>query len=425
MRPAVSADIDALASSPTLAINEISNQLIKEGKTVYKLGLGQSPFPVPDSLVMSLQEAAREKAYEDVQGLPALRHAVAEHYANHHKLSVNASNVLIGPGSKELLFIIQKTFAGEILLPTPAWVSYEPQAVIAGKTVVPVNTTYEDRWLVTPDALRAACPDKSPRLMILNYPNNPTGMAYTSDELKVLADVCREYNITVVADEIYSYVNFADEDCPSLATYYPEGTIVSSGISKWCGAGGWRIGFMIFPDALKTLLGGAHKIAGATFSSVCSPVQYAAVRAYEPHRDITRYINHSRRLMKALCSFGYNVLSQADIQVHMPLGGFYLFPMASETQATKLRARGIDSSTTLAKVILDEVGVATVPGDTFGREPGEYNLRLALVNFDGEEALKDSYDISLDQDLSHEFLQAHCPDTIHGLEKLAEWFEAL
>ena len=145
---------------------------------VYRLGLGQSPFPVPTPVVNALKHHAHEKNYLPAKGLLPLRKAVAEHHRRKDAIERSAENVMIGPGSKELMFLLQLTYYGELLVPTPCWVSYTPQAKIIGRTVSLIHTRYEDEYRITAERLERHCAsqddDFRPRILILNYPGNPT-----------------------------------------------------------------------------------------------------------------------------------------------------------------------------------------------------------------------------------------------------------
>ena len=248
-------NVRGLTVSPTLAIQELSNRLRREGRDIYRLGLGQSPFPVPRPVIEALQVNAYQKDYLPVRGLPLLRETVAEYFRRRHHLPSTGDDVIIGPGSKELLFLLQIVYYGELVVPAPGWVSYVPQAQIVGRTVRWVQTRAADGWKLTPDvftALFQSDPDR-PRIVIMNYPNNPTGSTYTAEELRLLAGIAREHKVIILSDEIYGELHFKGQHV-SIARFYPEGTIISSGLSKWCGAGGWRLGAFCFPQSLRWLL---------------------------------------------------------------------------------------------------------------------------------------------------------------------------
>ncbi|HRE91422.1 MAG TPA: aminotransferase class I/II-fold pyridoxal phosphate-dependent enzyme, partial [Myxococcota bacterium] len=187
----LSLSVRGLQPSATVAINERSNQLRREGRVVHKLGLGQSPFPVPEPVVEALRRHAHEKDYLPVRGLEPLREAIAGYVQRRTGLPHAASEVLVAPGSKELMFLLQVTFYGDLLLPTPAWVSYAPQAQILGRSVHYLPTSAAHRFCLDPDTLDEHCrsrPDR-PRFLILNYPSNPAGTTYSDAELAALAAV--------------------------------------------------------------------------------------------------------------------------------------------------------------------------------------------------------------------------------------------
>ena len=271
-----------LKPSATLAANEKSNQLCAAGGSIYKLGLGQSPFPVPDPVVEALRANAFQKDYLQVKGLPGLRAAVAGYRRRRHGTECTGEDVLIGPGSKPLMFLLQLVYYGDLVIPTPSWCSYAPQAHIIGRHVRWLNTRPENGWRLTSEDLEELCKeDKTrPRIVILNYPSNPTGGSYSPTELKAIAQVARANGVILLSDEIYGELHHAGKH-DSIARFYPEGTIISSGLSKWCGAGGWRLGTFIFPPGLRWLLDAMANVASETYTSTSAPIQYAAVRAFQ------------------------------------------------------------------------------------------------------------------------------------------------
>ncbi|HEY9114947.1 MAG TPA: aminotransferase class I/II-fold pyridoxal phosphate-dependent enzyme, partial [Bacteroidales bacterium] len=198
-------NIRGLSPSATLAINEKSNLLKKEGRHIVKLGLGQSPFPVPEPVVEALKENAFHKEYLPVKGLPELQKAIAGFNLRTQKIETDSSNILVGPGSKELIFLLQLVFYGELIIPTPSWVSYAPQAAIVGRNVHWVETSIKNNLRLSPEKLEEICrQDPSrPRVVILNYPSNPTGCSYPIERLKLLAEVARKYQLILISDEIY------------------------------------------------------------------------------------------------------------------------------------------------------------------------------------------------------------------------------
>lgn len=417
-------NVRGLKPSATLAINEKSNELIAQGRTVYKLGLGQSPFPVPKRVVQSLKEHSSEKDYLPVKGLKKLQEAVAHFNKRMHKIDTRPEDVLIGPGSKELIFVLQLVFYGDIIIPTPGWVSYSPQARIIGRHVHFLSASSDNKWRVTPEQLEKLCKSDPyrPRVIILNYPSNPTGCSFSSKRLEEIAAVARKYKIIIISDEIYGLLHHRGQHV-SIARYYPEGTIISSGLSKWCGAGGWRLGTFSFPPNLSWLRDAMAIVASETFTSTSAPIQYAAVTAFEGGEDIEEYLMQSRRILKVIGDFMVKNLRSAKIEVEMPDGAFYLFP-DFEHYRDKLAERGIQTSAGLCDAILEDTGVAMLPGEDFGREPEELTIRLAYVDFEGEKALK-AVANNADKELDIKFLKKYCPKMVEATHKLTEWLNQL
>jgi len=408
-----------LKPSATLVINERSRQLIEEGHQIYRLGFGQSPFPVPPTVVKALQKYAGEKDYLPVKGLPALRKAVADFNQRTLGLQCTAEEVIIGPGSKELIFNLQLAYDGVLLLPAPNWVSYEPQAQIAQMPVYRIPTTQEESWRLQADDLEKSCQElpATNKLLILNYPNNPTGISYSPDHLKSLAQVLRKHQVLVIADEIYGEVHHTGNH-HSLAEFYPEGTIISGGLSKWCGAGGWRLGTFTFPPAYRWLQDAMARIASETFSAVSAPIQYAACTAFAGNEEIEHYLKASRKILKTVGQFVYRSLTASGIQMPAPEGGFYLFPNFTRFRPT-LAQKGITTSAALCEYLLTEKKIALLPGSDFGRPESELTARLAFVDFDGQKILEHFAKASSVP--TEEEILLDCPAIRSAVRLLAEW----
>jgi len=418
-------DIRGLNQSATIAINDISRELKDEGKDVYRLGLGQSPFPVPQPVVDALKLHAHEKDYLPAKGLPALRAAVAEFHRHRDGVEAREEGVMIGPGSKELMFLLQLVYYGELIVPTPCWVSYVPQAQIIGRKVSLVETSYETRWQMTAEDLERRCASEQdeyrPRILILNYPGNPDGCTYTEGELKDLAEVARRYEVVLLSDEIYGQLHHKGDHI-SVARFYPEGTIISSGLSKWCGAGGWRLGTFTFPPDMDWLLEAMAAVASETYTSVSAPIQYAAVRAFKGGVQIERYLWHARRILADLGQRCAKALNDAGIRVHMPEGAFYLFIDCSPL-AERLAKRGITSGPEMCNRLLRETGVAILPGTSFQRPEHELTARLAYVDFDGAKALAAGETIAPDKPLPDTFSDQYCRRVIEAICLMVDWLK--
>lgn len=422
----INQNLFGLGISATVAINEKSNALLRGGKKVYRFGFGQSPFPVPDIVVKALQENAFQKDYLPVRGLPELRAAIADFINRRKGTRADAGDVLIGPGSKELMFLLQLSYYGELVIPAPCWVSYAPQAQLIGRHIVRVPTRRANNLLLMPDELEAICSNdpERPRLLVLNYPANPTGAAYDASTLQALAEVARKYRITVLSDEIYAELNHQGRS-HSIAEYYPEGAIISGGLSKWCGAGGWRLGFFVFPKSMKRLEDAMAVCASETFTSTSAPIQYAAVKAFEESAEIEDYLVSARAVLAAVGHYVHRRLSGMGVYMPRPDGGFYLFP-DFEVFREGLLSKGLHTDREMCEALLEEAGVALLPGSEFGVRPDRYTARLSYVDFDGRAAMVAARGyLDRRQPLDDDFVEAVCPAIAGGTEALMQWFGGL
>ena len=400
--------------SATLLINQQSQQLETNGQQVYKFGFGQSPFLPPGYLIEQLQVQAHRKEYTAVQGLPALRSAIANFHEQVNGLKVSPNQVLVAPGSKILLYTILAAFQeADVFIPSPAWVSYAPQARLVGHQVIAVETSFEQRWRVTPEALiRAQAKHKNKQgILIINYPANPDGLSYTSQELTAIAAVARQFNWLVISDEIYGLLSFRTHH--SFAQYYPERTITTTGLSKWCGAGGWRLGAALLYEQIEAELENALiGIASETYSCASTPVQLAAIAAYENPTRSMAYVAKQIECLQTIGDYCYQELAKTKIRLHPPEGGFYLFPdFTSYVEA--LRIKGITTSEALCSEILTATGVALLPATAFGFEAGYLAARLAYVDFD-DPLRKANFDMARD-----------CPKIVEGIGRLVDWLKAV
>ncbi len=415
-----------LKQSATLAINERSHQRQQLGQPVYRLGLGQSPFPVPEVVVEALREHAAEKDYLPVKGLHTLREEIANYHCRCARcagIECSSDDVLVGPGSKELMFLLQLVYYGDLVIPTPSWVSYAPQAQLLGRHVRWVETQAANGWRLTARELHSLCSEDvgRPRIVVLNYPANPTGSTYQPDELESLAGVAREHGVVLLSDEIYGELQH-DGQHISAAQFYPEGTIISSGLSKWCGAGGWRLGTFTFPPGLRWLLDAMANAASETFTSTCAPVQHAAVRAFQSGPEIVNYLTQARRILKALGTTSHVLLTEAGASVALPQGGFYLFPDFS-AGADRLRKRGIYTGDQLCERLIEDTGVAILPGSVFGRPASELTARIAYVDFDGQTAMLAARKMPFEEPLGEQFTRVYCRPTVEAIGLICDWFQ--
>ena len=400
-----------LKPSSTLAINEKSLELEKKGKKIFKFGFGQSPFKVPEDIVQELKNNAHKNKYLSIQGLSELREAVAKYTSNKKNYNYKSENVIIGPGSKELMFLLHVIFDGEIILPAPSWVSYMPQAILGRNKTHILQTKRENNWFPTAIEIEEIIlKDKNKNyLILLNSPNNPSGQI--CENLKEISDIANKYNLIILSDEIYSELSFKN-NYESISNFCPEKTIISTGLSKWCGAGGWRLGYFLVPNALKEIRSMINVLASETFSSVSAPIQYAAIKAYE--NDHTKYIDKSRDILKAVGEYVYENLKSNKILINKPQGGFYLMP--------EFLNKKFKSSSEMCDDILIKTGVALLPGSDFGFDKTRMLVRLSFTDFDGKKFMQETQN---EQMIKNDLILKFAPKIVEGVDKLKKWSESI
>ena len=403
--------IKNLKSSSTLKINEISNKLESEGKKIYKFGFGQSPFQVPIDVIDELKNNAYQNKYLPMQGLSELRTAISKYASSQNNQNYKAENIIIGPGTKELMFLLQLLFDGDILLPAPSWVSYAPQALISRNKAHWITTTRENNWFPTAEEIEKIILKNKDKnyLLFLNSPNNPSGQI--CNNLKEISFIAKKYNILILSDEIYSELSF-NKGFKSISEFYPEKTIISNGLSKWCGAGGWRLGYFIIPEALTELKNSIKNLASETFSSVSAPIQYAAIAAYNNNHN--EYINDSRSILKAVGEYVFENLKSNTIIMNKPQGGFYLMP--------EFLTQKFSTSEEMCSNILNETGVALLPGSDFGFSKERMIARLSFTDFNGGEFMQN---IKKTKKIDINSIFKFAPKIIEGTKKLKLWSELI
>jgi aspartate aminotransferase len=374
--------------SSTLAMNELVVQMRDSGRTVFHMGFGEAPFPAHPRLVESLRNHSTQKRYLPVAGLPALRSAVAGHYARLTGISTGDFDVMIGPGSKTLLFALQMCIPGDVLLPVPSWVSYAPQAALLHQNVIPVDVELSDAGLsIDAKTLRlviskARADGMAPSKMILNYPSNPTGLTVSDAALASIAEVCRSEKIILIADEIYGRLAY-DHRYRSAVGHLPESTVITTGLSKHLSVGGWRLGVSLIPKAAAGLFNDMCRVASETWSCVSTPIQYAAIDAYLEHPDIEDFVRQTTDIHACVNRYIAEKLRGLGAECHTPQGGFYNWP-----DFTTVLGHACDTSDELARRLLEEHGVATLAGSAFGERPDKLCLRLSGCDYDGGTALE-------------------------------------
>ena len=400
-----------LKQSSTLVINEKCKNLINQGKKVYQFGFGQSPFPVPEKIVNALKKNAHRKEYLPIQGLSQLRESISKNLKKKTGINYPKENIVITPGSKEAMLLLHVAFNGEIILSAPSWVSYEPQAIIGRNKVHWIQTSRENNWFPTAKQLEKKIKSVKNKnlILILNSPNNPSGTI--CENLKELAAIAKKYSLIVLSDEIYTDLTFCNK-YESISQYYPEKTFISGGLSKWCGAGGWRVGFFAVPDQLSELLENIKTLASESYSTVNSPAQFAAVEAYEG--DFSEYKTKTLNILRSVGYYVYKNLKSNKVLINPPQGAFYLMP--------EFPNKKYKTSTELCESILDETGVAMLPASDFGFRPKKMLTRLCYIDFNGNEFLNAQANGKIIDD---KIIEKYAPNVVEGVKKLSNWAKNL
>ncbi len=399
--------IKELNLSATLKINEISKNLEKDGKEIIKFGFGQSPFQVPDKIVESLKQNAHQKSYLPIQGLDELREAIAIYESKKKNKNFKADQIFVGPGTKELMFLLHISFAGEIIIPCPSCVSYQPQSVIADNKFHWIKTAPENNWYPTAESIENLILKNKDKkyLMILNSPNNPSGQVCIN--LKEISEIIKKYKIIVLSDEIYSELSF-NENYDSISNYCSENVIVSNGLSKWCGAGGWRLGYFIIPDELKQLKNSMKVLASETFSAVSAPIQFAAITAFND--DHGNYVSNSRKILKGIGEYVYKNLKSNNVIINKPMGGFYLMP--------EFLNKKFKTSQEMCADLLNKKGVAMLPGSDFGFLNDKMIARISYTDFDGKNFMSN---INSNTIVDENLIKKFAPKVVEGTKRLKDW----
>lgn len=379
--------VQQLAASQTLAMSQRSAELKAQGIDMINLSVGEPDFNTPEHIKAAAKRAIDENFsfYTPVPGYLSLRKAIAEKLSRENGLSFDPAQIVVGNGAKqELCNVILASInpADEVIIPTPAWVSYVEMVKLAGGTVVKVPAAIEQDFKITPSQLKAAITPAT-RMLLLCSPSNPTGSVYTRDELHGLVDVLAQYpDIIVVADEIYEHINYTS-GFTSMASFpeIADRTVIINGVSKAYAMTGWRIGYCAAPLWLAKAV---TKLQGQYTSGASSIAQKAAEAAYTGPQDCVHEMCAAFRRRRDLI-----VRLAREIPgwiVNVPQGAFYLFPEVSAYFGKRFGDRVINDANDLCFYLLEEAHVATVAGDAFSL-PGYIRLSYATSDENIEKAI--------------------------------------
>lgn len=378
-----------LQPSATLKITGRAKELQREGKSIISLSAGEPDFPTPSFICYAAMEAIRNgiHGYTMNTGTPELREAICAKLKRDNGLDYTSAQIICSNGAKQsvgfsLLAMVNP--GDEVIIPAPYWVSYPAMTQLAQGIPVPVRTSFEHNYRLTPEQLEEAITDKT-RLLILCSPSNPTGSCYSKEDLEGLAEVLRRYpNISIISDEIYEYIVF-DEEHISLLNVAPDlkdRVALINGFSKGFAMTGWRLGYLAGPEELVKAVG---KIQSQETSAPSSISQAAGFAAYSGPLD---KVLEMRASFKERRDFMVEQLNSIEgVSCFSPGGAFYVFPdISAYLGSLSPSGTSIESSTDLCLYLLNEAGLALVPGDAFG-EPNGLRMSYAAAMEDLVEAM--------------------------------------
>ena len=375
--------------SPTIAVTNKARELKAAGKDVIGLGAGEPDFDTPQNIKDAAVRAIAEgkTKYTAVDGIPELKAAICAKFKRDNGLDYTPAQVTVGTGGKQVLYnALMATLnpGDEVVIPAPYWVSYPDMVLLAGGEPVIAEASSQTNYKLTPDQLEAAITPKT-KWLIFNSPSNPTGAAYTRDEIKALTEVLmRHPHVWIMSDDMYEHLVYDGFEFTTPAQVEPalyERTLTVNGVSKAYSMTGWRIGYAAGPEPLIKAIG---KIQSQSTSNPCSISQWAAVEALNGPQD---FIPVNNEMFKRRRDMVVAMLNEAEgITCPTPEGAFYVYPMIGGLIG-KTSAGGavISDDEAFATALLEETGVAVVFGAAFGLSPC---FRISYATSD--EALKEA-----------------------------------
>jgi aspartate aminotransferase len=369
--------------SATLAANERIRARQAGGEHIQHLAFGEAGLPVHPELSAVLGRAGGRGGYPSVAGDLAARRAIAT-YFQRRGLAAGPDQVVVAPGSKSLLYALLAVIPGDVVLPTPSWVSYAAQAALVGKGVLPVPVPAEAGGVPDPALLKPAL-DRATRLgrrlgsVVLTIPDNPTGTVAGETLLREVCALADHYGLVVIADQIYADLIHDGQVAPSPAEYLPARTVVTTGLSKATALGGYRIGTALFPTSAlgSSLRKSLLQFASEVWSALPGPMQEVAAYAYAEPTEIVRYVSSARRLHSAVATALHGIFVEAGASCRPPQGGFYLYP-----DFTSLKVAS--DADQLAETLLERHGIGVLTGTAFGDSPDRLTFRVATSLLYGE-----------------------------------------
>lgn len=359
----------------------------------YGFAFGQSPFPVPKPVQDALIKNANKGTYAGVPGIPELRETISQYNKRNFGIEIDSKRVYVGPGTKELIFNLLQVLHGTVILPTPAWLGYLPQIRLLKKNfhMLPARPIGK----ITPNDLEhlvLRLHDRQ-RILILNNPNNPTGLVYSQLELEEITDVCRKFEILVISDEIYAQTTYDINKFVSMGRIYPEGTFVTNGLSKSHAAGGYRLGYVIFPQHTYELRQHFKKILATEYTATSTPIQHAAIAGFQESTEMNEYFEITRNIHHIMGDYTYQALNKIEgVKTTRPEATFYLLANFNAFSDYFLANKISNSQKFSESIMQHPYHTALVGGDSLVLERTDFSARIAFVDYDGERAMKNYVD---------------------------------
>ena len=384
----LSARLNRLAPSATLAMSQRSNELKASGVDVVNLSVGEPDFNTPDHIKEAAKKAIDENysRYSPVPGYPVLRGAIVEKLKRENNLEYKSSQIICSNGAKQSVCNVVMSLVGEgdeVIVPAPYWVSYTQMVKLADGVPVTVATGLEQNFKMSPEQLEKAITPQT-RALILCSPSNPTGSIYSYEELEALAEVLKKHErVMVISDEIYEHINYTGKHA-SMAQVpgMKERTVIINGVSKAYAMTGWRIGFAAGEE---WVIKACNKLQGQYTSGPCSVSQMAAAAAFAGPQECVETMRQAfERRKNLIVSLAREI---PGLEVNDPEGAFYLFPKCSSYFGKKDGDTVIKDSNDMALYLLDKGHVATVSGDAFGA-PGYFRMSYATDEDSIRKAMK-------------------------------------
>ena len=366
----ISKRVLTMSESETLAMTAKARELKAQGKDVISLSIGEPDFNTPEVIKEAAKKAIDDNFthYPPVPGYADTREAISRKFKRDNNLDYAPEQIVVSTGGKQALYQVVQVLVNpgdEVIIPTPFWVSYKEFVHLAEGVVVPLKTKIENKFKMTPEQLEAAITPKT-KLIIFSSPSNPTGMLYSKEELRGLAQViARHENVYVVCDEIYEHINYVGkhESIAQFSEIYDR-VVTVNGLAKGFAMTGWRVGYIGAPLAIAKA---CNKLQGQVTSATCSIALKACVCAMEMDPTTSKDIINMRETFRKRRDMVYQLLSEIPgVKVAMPEGAFYFFPDVSSYYGKSFNGKKIENSTDMAFYLLNEANVATVMGSAFG-----------------------------------------------------------